>query len=431
MSLIPGSIPITGFIAPTDSTDTYAVTDALYGIDGLRNVQSYSDRNTIPIERRRSGMIVGIIEDNTYWKLKNQTWSIGSSDDWEPFILGNSEGFIQYFIDEDETVIIGTNSQYWVYGDLTLKGIVENNGQVIIANGSLIIDGGTFSNFGTLAFVSFDVATEYIDSDSIKFEVDTVLGDSIVSAKVKHSGLTSSHLKSENVSNPGQVLSTNSIGDFKWIDLGDIGNGINGTVNKIALFVGTYSIGDSLVYQSTNLIGIDGDLKIDGGGHIIFTNTSNNNNTIKIKSPIINDSYDLTLPLQQGTTGSYLTNDGNGNLHWTNITNLNSGIMTYSDKNLIAIATDGDFQFTGVTISQTPVDNCYVSLFINGQEFPVGNGVTNSIAYFSGDGGLNAKGFSQNHPNGKIQIGDELYWNGTLTGLNLQNGWRISLHYMV
>ena len=35
---IQGAIPVTGFLGPTDSLDTYAVTDAIYGIDGYRSV---------------------------------------------------------------------------------------------------------------------------------------------------------------------------------------------------------------------------------------------------------------------------------------------------------------------------------------------------------------------------------------------------------
>ena len=32
-----GGVKITGFISPTDTNDTYAVIDPIYGIDGLRN----------------------------------------------------------------------------------------------------------------------------------------------------------------------------------------------------------------------------------------------------------------------------------------------------------------------------------------------------------------------------------------------------------
>ena len=48
-----GGVGIMGFISPMDTNDTYAVIDPMYGIDGLRNVESITDLNTIPFERRR------------------------------------------------------------------------------------------------------------------------------------------------------------------------------------------------------------------------------------------------------------------------------------------------------------------------------------------------------------------------------------------
>ena len=49
-----------GYISPFDTNDTYAVIDPLYGIDGFRNVNSISEMNAIPNERRRAGMQVGV-----------------------------------------------------------------------------------------------------------------------------------------------------------------------------------------------------------------------------------------------------------------------------------------------------------------------------------------------------------------------------------
>lgn len=90
MALIPGAIPVTGFIGPTDSTDTYAVTDALYGIDGLRNVEDNTERNAITAERRRKGMIVGTKVDGKYWKLIiDSPWAFDDTD-WELFIDSGS-----------------------------------------------------------------------------------------------------------------------------------------------------------------------------------------------------------------------------------------------------------------------------------------------------------------------------------------------------
>ncbi len=94
--------------------------------------------------------------------------------------------------------------------------------------------------------------------------------------------------------------------------------------------------------------------------------------------------------------------------------------------------TSGDGKFSGATISGNPIDDCYVSVYVNGQEFDVGNGVTSSVScYFSNDGGTNARGFSSFHPNGQVQSGDRLYWNESFAEIGLDAGWRISLHYLI
>jgi len=77
-----GGIGIMGFVSPMDTNDTYAVIDPLYGIDGLRNVNSIEELNSIPFERRRSGMIVGVFGGEKYFKLRNIDWKNEISD-WE------------------------------------------------------------------------------------------------------------------------------------------------------------------------------------------------------------------------------------------------------------------------------------------------------------------------------------------------------------
>jgi hypothetical protein len=79
MATIDGGVRITGFISPTDTEDTYAVIDPVYGVDGFRNVNSTVIRDAIPSERRRAGMIVGVKNGafNDYYVLNsgNTTWS--------------------------------------------------------------------------------------------------------------------------------------------------------------------------------------------------------------------------------------------------------------------------------------------------------------------------------------------------------------------
>ena len=58
MAVIPGSIRATGFFAPSDSTDTYAVTDSIYGRGSWREAANTTERDAITTDRRREGMAV-------------------------------------------------------------------------------------------------------------------------------------------------------------------------------------------------------------------------------------------------------------------------------------------------------------------------------------------------------------------------------------
>lgn len=77
-----GGIGIMGFISPMDTEDTYAVIDPLYGVDGLRNVGTIDELNSISFERRRPGMIVGVGGGETYYKLKNLNDWLFDISDW-------------------------------------------------------------------------------------------------------------------------------------------------------------------------------------------------------------------------------------------------------------------------------------------------------------------------------------------------------------
>jgi hypothetical protein len=83
---IPGTVTLTGPIAPTSTADTYPVFDAFYGLDGLRNVSGTTERNAISIDRRRQGMIVGVqsTTGTTYWSLNPPPWNSTDSD-WALF----------------------------------------------------------------------------------------------------------------------------------------------------------------------------------------------------------------------------------------------------------------------------------------------------------------------------------------------------------
>lgn len=69
MAAIAGSVRVAGVIAPTDSTDTYAVTDDLYQRGGFRPVADITARNAISADRRKSGMLVYVISETKFYTL--------------------------------------------------------------------------------------------------------------------------------------------------------------------------------------------------------------------------------------------------------------------------------------------------------------------------------------------------------------------------
>lgn len=62
----------------------------------------------------------------------------------------------QYFISSTETVTVPSSNQYWIYGDLTIEGTLDNYGQVVVVNGDLNIGGsGVFGGSGTYSNIYF------------------------------------------------------------------------------------------------------------------------------------------------------------------------------------------------------------------------------------------------------------------------------------
>ncbi len=89
--------------------------------------------------------------------------------------------------------------------------------------------------------------------------------------------------------------------------------------------------------------------------------------------------------------------------------------LTRDAISLVALTTasDGD-KAVNFTLAFTPVNKTYILVNVSGQQVEVGDGVKTKDSYFSGDGGTTARGFDTSHPNGGVQIGDELFWNGSV-----------------
>lgn len=68
---------------------------------------------------------------------------------------------IRNFIPAATTITVPVNFQYLVYGNLTIAGDMINNGQVVILNGGMVLQGaGTFTNTGSLLIVDLQLGNE-------------------------------------------------------------------------------------------------------------------------------------------------------------------------------------------------------------------------------------------------------------------------------
>ena len=145
---------------------------------------------------------------------------------------------IKYYIDPNDYVVVPQYYQYWVYGNLTVAGYMENHGHVIVMNGALILDGGTFSNVGSgqllLTSINTGSTTSYNNSQTIQFSSEYTLTGPSVSASILDSSITQSKINIVNSSSgtAGYILGWTSSGGFMWVDgssFGVIGPAEDGT----------------------------------------------------------------------------------------------------------------------------------------------------------------------------------------------------------
>ena len=97
---------------------------------------------------------------------------------------------------------------------------------------------------------------------------------------------------------------------------------------------------------------------------------------------------------------------------------------TSLDKALTPSVTSGNYQATGIAISETPSRDSYVAVKINGNSVELGDGSRVKDCYFSGDLGNTARNIAD------IVAGDYLFWNGQLSGYDLDNTDEVDLYYV-
>lgn len=99
--------------------------------------------------------------------------------------------------------------------------------------------------------------------------------------------------------------------------------------------------------------------------------------------------------------------------------------MTKLDVNQAPSVTSGDESPTGINITDTPANDSYPQVFVNGILYTVGDGVKTTDCYFSSDGGVTARSIEA------IVAGDELIWNGAIAEFELAVTDSVSLIYPI
>ena len=324
---LSGGVEVYGFISPTDTNDQYPVIDPLYGIDGLRNVNTLSDLDLIPTLRRRAGMVVGVSGGTSYYKLNLPPWT-NTFSDWSIFNSGSSGGTISgdYLPLSGGTVSGSTNFTNGLTANTISGGTFFGNGSGLTGLTDIYVTGATFS--GTSLIISRNES-----QPNITATISTVsLSGALASV-------------SFNIATTGSIsASTFSGGTF-------IGNGSGLTgITDFYVTGGTFS-GGTLTLNRQN-----GSLIVTG-----FTSTDTFTTAFTYSNNVFTINRNQSLPALTATINSVTgwTVNGNtnitGNLVVTGTSSLNgtissSGLAGSTDR-MVQVSSGGTISATAEIIS--------------------------------------------------------------------------------
>jgi len=276
MAIISGGVRMGGFIAPNDSTDTYAVIDPIYGIDGLRNYSGTTAvLDTIPSGRRRAGMLVGL-NGTDYYRLKNPPWT-NTFSDWALVNLTGSSstsitGGTYNPISKTLTLNDNLNNTIVITGftDYFISGLTYSNNLLTVnrtdGQSDLSVLINTMSGLtinGTL------IATTANFNDVIINNTLNISGNTTAQSFIKIGGQPNEYLMADGSVSTG----------------GGGGGGItgSGTTNTISKWTALGSLTDSSILDNGSLVNINTNTNIIGNitGTTFIKSNSNSDEILR------------------------------------------------------------------------------------------------------------------------------------------------------
>jgi len=345
---------------------------------------------------------------------------------------------IKYLIEENEEIFVPPFHQYWVYDDLIVEGTLINYGQVVIANGSMVLgNSGVFTNFGQLILVNLEVGQNdlnFMNSTTIEFEIITTLVDRNVTAEIIDNSITTNKLSSINPATTGYVLSNLGDGTFEWVEDKNLNvNSIYEVHFEPSTLVGNNQATGFYLSQTPSMIStvkvyLNGQLLLLGDGNpnldcyffdgddTVEFDYLNQGNQLYLNLDIIGYplepsdrliivyEYDVNIPSTM-TPNEFLTRE-------------------YTQDG-IPFITNGNYSYTGIYLDYKPIINSTIQVYVNGGAVKESYGNRDGQVYFSNDGGVTAR----NKFN--IQAGDLLYWNSGISEYELDENDIVSIVYHI
>jgi len=172
MAGYPGSVGLTGYIAPADTLDTYALQSEVFNRGGYRTVADTVDRDAITVDRRKLGMLVYCLSDSVFYTLKSGL----TNADWEVAEIGgiktssttyNSNGDEVWIEDKNVMNVLAWDtssnlsiyvqdlSSEWVDGRIVFVNIDSN--AIGSGDASLYTFGGNYILYGGVLTQSLSI----------------------------------------------------------------------------------------------------------------------------------------------------------------------------------------------------------------------------------------------------------------------------------